>query len=159
MGESLTVSSPDFAPGESIPQKFTCDGAQVNPTISIAGVPSSTKSIAFIMDDPDVPKAVKSDGVFDHWTLYNIPASGSSVVIREASTVGTVGQNGTGKSGYVGPCPPREYEPSEHRYFFRAYALDVELSLAAGASKAEVLKSIEGHILAEGELMGRYKRP
>lgn len=160
MTSTLSFTSPDFENGGKIPQKFTCDGEQLNPELSISGVPEGTKTLALIMDDPDVPKALRPDGVFDHWTLFNIPPPpvGGMLEITQGSAVGTVGRNGAGKNAYIGPCPPREYEPSEHRYFFRLYTLDTELSLQTGASKADVLKAMEGHVLAQTELMGRYKR-
>lgn len=129
----------------------------MNPALSIGGVPDSARSLVLIMDDPDVPKALKPDGVFDHWTLFNIP-----VITKEIAsgvTVGVVGENGAGKNEYTGPCPPKQYEPSEHRYFFRLYALDIELPLKTGASKTDVLKAMEGHIITQAELVGRYKRP
>ena len=108
------------------------------------------------MDDPDVPKVLRPDGVFDHWTLFNIPST--TTEIPEGGTAGTEGKNGAGNSRYTGPCPPAQYEPSEHRYFFKLYALDTELSLPEGASKADVLKAMEGHVLGQAELIGKYKR-
>ena len=113
-------------------------------------------SFALVMDDPDVPKQLKPDGVFDHWVVFNIPATATK--IEAAGAVGIAGANGAGKNTYTGPCPPPQYEPSEHRYFFRLYAVDVMLRLEAGATKAQVLEAIRGHVLEEAELMGRYKR-
>jgi len=150
------ITSSAFAEGASIPSKFTCDGDQVSPPLSISGVPEGAKSLVLIMDDPDVPKQLKPDGVFDHWVLFNIPPS--TTEIPEGGSVGTPGGNGAGKNAYTGPCPPPQYEPSEHRYFFKLYALDTELPLKAGASKADVLKSLEGHVLAQAQLVGKYKR-
>ena len=108
------------------------------------------------MDDPDVPKALKPDGVFDHWVMFNIPASVTE--IPASGSVGLAGVNGAGKNAYTGPCPPAQYEPSEHRYFFRLYALDAMLSLSEGASKQDVLRAMQGHILEEAQLVGKYKR-
>lgn len=153
---TLTLTSPAFENGSSIPSRFTCDGDNMSPPLSWSGVPEGTKSLALIMDDPDVPKALKPDGVFDHWTLFNIPPETRE--IPEGGSVGVPGVNGAGKKAYTGPCPPPQYEPSEHRYFFRLYALDTMLSLSSGASKKEVLAVMQGHILAETELLGRYKR-
>ncbi len=153
---TLSLSSPAFQTGASIPSQFTCDAENVSPPFAIAGTPEGAKSLVLIVDDPDVPKALKPDGVFDHWTLFNIPPETSG--IPQAGSVGTAGVNGAGKNIYTGPCPPREYEPSEHRYFFKLYALDAMLDLPAGASKADVLQAMEGHILAQAELVGKYRR-
>ena len=128
----------------------------MSPPISWEGVPEDTKSLVLIMDDPDVPKALKPDGVFDHWTLFNIPPETKE--ITTGGTAGTRGANGAGKNQYAGPCPPKEYEPSEHRYFFRLYALGSMLELPEAATKQEVLAAMEGHVLAQAELIGKYKR-
>jgi len=154
---TLTLTSSAFAEGASIPSRFTCDGDRsVSPALVIAGVPDGTKSLALIMDDPDVPKALHADGVFDHWVLFNIPAETRE--ITEGGSAGVAGANGAGKNAYTGPCPPPQYEPSEHRYVFKLHALDTELPLQAGATKADVEKAMEGHIVAQTELIGRYKR-
>ena len=156
MPSTLTLSSSAFDDGQTIPSKYTCDGDSVSPPLSFGGVPEGTKSLALIVDDPDVPKKLKPDGVFDHWTLFNI--SPDTREISENGSAGTAGANGSGKSAYTGPCPPAQYEPSEHRYIFRLYALDAELNIPAGASKKEVLAAMEGHIVGQAELIGRYKR-
>ncbi len=157
MSPTFTLTSPAFADNASIPPRFTCDGDRsVSPALSIGGVPEGTKSLALIMDDPDVPKVLRADGVFDHWVLFNIPADTRE--ISEGGSVGVAGANSAGKNAYAGPCPPPQYEPSEHRYVFKLYALDSELPLPAGASKADVEKAMEGHILAQTQLVGRYKR-
>ena len=154
---TLTLTSSAFAEGASIPPRFTCDGDRsVSPALSIGGVPEGTKSLALIMDDPDVPKQLHADGVFDHWGLFNI--SPDTREIPEGKSVGIAGANGAGKNAYTGPCPPPQYEPSEHRYVFKLYALDSELPLQAGAAKADVEKAMEGHIVAQAQLVGRYKR-
>lgn len=153
---ALSLTSPAFQNAASIPSQFTCDAENVSPPLQISGVPEGAKSLVLIMDDPDVPKQLKPDGVFDHWTLFNIPPDTRE--IAQAGGAGTAGANGAGKSQYTGPCPPREYEPSEHRYYFKLYALDSMLSVPAGASKADVVSAMEGHIIAQAELMGKYKR-
>lgn len=153
---TMTLTSTAFSEGASIPAKYTCDGEQVNPPLSISGVPQEARSLALVMDDPDVPKQLKPDGVFDHWILFNIPPETKEIAM--GMTVGTAGKNGAGKNQYAGPCPPPQYEPSTHRYVFRVYALDTLLSLGAGATKQEVLDAMQGHILAQAELVGRYKR-
>ena len=153
---TMTLTSSTFIDGASIPPLYTCDGKNISPPLLISGVPAQAKSLVLIMDDPDVPKAVKPDGVFDHWALFNIAPA--TTTIAEGGSVGTRGNNGAGRLGYTGPCPPAQYEPSEHRYNFVLYALDNELALKEGASKQEVLQAIEGHVLEEVQLMGRYKR-
>ena len=160
MANTLKLTSSVFENDASIPPRFTCDGGPpaggMSPPLSWNGIPEGAKSLALIMDDPDVPKQLKPDGVFDHWTLFNIPPETSEILM--GGTAGTRGANGAGKSTYTGPCPPPQYEPSEHRYYFRLYALDTILGLPEGASKAEVLAAMEGHVLAEAELVGKYKR-
>src|SRR3989344_2661178 len=159
---ALSLTSPAFTQGTSIPSQFTCDAENISPPLQISGVPEGTVSLALLMDDPDIPQVFKEQrGIdsFDHWTLFNIspPPAGGVTEIAQAGSVGTAGANGAGKSESTGPCPPREYEPSEHRYFFRLYALDIELPLQASASKTDVLKAMEGHIIEQTELMGKYK--
>jgi Raf kinase inhibitor-like YbhB/YbcL family protein len=153
---SLTLTSTAFESNSAIPSLYTCDGNQINPPLSIEGTPAGAKSLALIMDDPDVPKQLKPDGVFDHWVLFNIPADTRN--IRENSSVGVQGANGGGKAAYTGPCPPAQYEPSTHRYFFTLYALDSMLPLQEGASKEEVLKAMQGHVIGQTQLMGTYKK-
>jgi Raf kinase inhibitor-like YbhB/YbcL family protein len=154
---TLKLTSPAFAESGSIPSMYTCDGERsLSPALTFAGVPAAAKSLALIMDDPDVPKQLRPDGVFDHWTLFNIPASTHE--IPEGGSVGIAGANGAGKNAYTGPCPPPQYEPSEHRYVFTLYALDRMLALKAGATKQEVKTAMQGHILDQTQLIGKYKR-
>lgn len=159
--ETFTLASPAFKNGETIPAKYTCDmpspdGLHTSPPFIIMNVPSGTKSLVLMMNDPDVPKEKRPSGNFDHWVVYNIKPEVS--VIEENEIFGVVGGNGRGEKKYAGPCPPPEYQPSTHRYYFRLYALDTELALAEGAQRPEVLTAIEGHVLAEAELMGKYDR-
>ncbi|OGG73037.1 kinase inhibitor [Candidatus Kaiserbacteria bacterium RIFCSPLOWO2_01_FULL_53_17] len=155
--EMLSLTSTAFKHGDSIPLKYTCDGEQtVNPPLTIRGIPGGTQSLVLLMEDPDIPKKTKPDDMFDHWVLFNIPPV--LTTIAEGASAGVPGMNSRGSHGYTGPCPPKEFEPSEHRYFFRLYALDAELPLKYGASKTDVLKAMQGHMLEEVELMGRYKR-
>ena len=154
---SLSLASPAFEQNARIPSKYTCDGDRsINPPLAFSGVPEGAKSLALIMDDPDVPKVLHADGVFDHWVLFNIPPATRE--IAEGGSVGTAGANGAGGNTYYGPCPPPQYEPSEHRYIFVLYALDTELPLKEGAAKQEVLKAMEGHIIEQAQLVGKYKR-
>ena len=154
---TLSLTSSEFKEGESIPSRYTCDDKRdLNPPLSISGVPGGAKSLTLIMDDPDVPKALKPDGMFDHWVLFNIPPATSG--IPADSSAGTPGSNSAGAHAYTGPCPPPEYQPNEHRYVFKLYALDAMLDLPAGAAKAQVEQAMKGHILEETQLVGRYKR-
>ena len=153
---TFSLSSSAFTQNASIPSQYTCDGLQASPPLSISGTPEGAASLALIMEDPDVPKQLKPDGVFLHWVVFNIPASVTELV--EGASVGVQGKNGAGKNGYAGPCPPPQYEPSEHRYIFTLYALDANLSLEAGATKDAVVQAMEEHIVAQTQLIGKYKR-
>lgn len=156
----FTLTSPAFENNGKIPAKYTCDGDRfLSPALAWSGAPEETKSFALIMDDPDIPQVVKdARGIeaFDHWTLFNIPPDARE--IPEGGTAGTMGTNTAGSASYTGPCPPLEYEPSEHRYFFKLHALGSLLALPEGATKAEVLSALTPHLLAETELVGRYSR-
>lgn len=146
------LESTDFKEGGIIPMRHTCDGEDYSPNLSWGIGPEGTQSFILIMDDPDAPM-----GTWDHWVLYNIPADctgfpeGAKQFRREIKS----GLNSWNKLGYGGPCPPDR----EHRYFFKLYALDKELDLGEGATKQEVEVAMQGHILAEAQLMGRYNRP
>lgn len=151
---SVKLISSVFKEGETIPVKHTCDGKDVSPPLSWSGAPEGTKSFALICDDPDAPM-----GTWVHWVIYNIPDSVTSLpegVPTNKSVMGDALQGITDfrRIGYGGPCPPG----GTHRYYFKIYALDTILDLPAGATKGELLKAMEGHILAEGQLMGRYSR-
>ncbi len=152
---SLVISSPSLADGAEIHTKFTCDGADISPAVHWSGSPAGTRSFALIADDPDAPA-----GVWTHWVLFDLPASTTALPenvpkVEELSTGGRQGRNDFRKIGYGGPCPP---PGKPHRYFFKLYALDHPLGLRAGASKQEVEAAMQGHILAEAKLTGRYKR-
>lgn len=152
---NMEIRSASFQNESDIPPQFSCDGANKSPGLNWSGQPEGTKSFVLIMDDPDIPAFVKQKmgiEVFDHWVLYNIPASAHG--IAEGQSEGVQGKNSSGGLGYTGPCPPDR----EHRYFFRLYALDAELALPAGASRQNVDQAMRGHIMAEAGLMGRYAR-
>ncbi|MBI4406617.1 YbhB/YbcL family Raf kinase inhibitor-like protein [Candidatus Micrarchaeota archaeon] len=143
------LSSPAFAHNGQIPNKHSCDGGDVIPPFEIQGVPQNTRSLALIMDDPDAVPVVGY--LYVHWVVFNIPPSVSQ--IPEGTQIGTVGASGSNQNRYEGPCPP----PGEtHRYFFRLYALDTELSLQEGATKQDVETAMQGHILGQTELAGQY---
>lgn len=148
----MKFSSPAFANGEKIPSKYTCDGEERSPPLRIDGVPEKAISLVIIVDDPDVPLKVRSDGLWIHWIVFNISPK-TKEIGENAAPPGTLGA-GTGRLGYQGPCPPDR----EHRYFFKLYALDKTLSLREGATKDEIEKAMRGHILAQAEFMGLYER-
>lgn len=145
-----------FEQGEPIPVKYSCDGEDISPSLAWGDPPAGTQSLALIMDDPDAPV-----GTWDHWILFNIspelreleenlPITGKN---QDPGTI-FVGNNSWGRADYGGPCPPS----GTHRYFFKLYALDTTVSLLPGATKQELLSAMEGHILAEAELMGTFNR-
>ncbi len=151
---SLTVTSPTFKQGAMIPAKYTCDGDGISPPLAWSGAPEKTTTFALIVDDPDAPR-----GTFVHWVLFNIPASVTKLAEHfppsQTFPNGMVsGTNDAGTFGYTPPSPPS----GTHRYFFKVYALDSTISLAAGATKAQLVEAMNGHILASGQLIGRYKR-
>ena len=157
----MTIASPSFKHGQSIPSQYTCDGHRnTNPPLEFSGVLPKTVSLALLVDDPDVPKEIKPDGVFDHWTLFNMPPDTAFIPETNdpAKYPGVIGINSAGQKQYTGPCPPKEPEPEEHHYYFKLYALDCMLELPVGATKAHVLAAMEGHILEKSELVGRYKK-
>jgi len=151
---ALEIYSTAFSEGEMIPTRYTCDGPDVSPDLSWSGVPETAKSLALICDDPDAPM-----GTWVHWVLFNIPSRASGLpaeVPPDAALENGAGHgtNDFGRLGYGGPCPPG----GTHRYFFKLYALDTELNLDSGVTKDQLLEAMQGHILAEGQLMGKYKR-
>ncbi|MGH9863161.1 MAG: YbhB/YbcL family Raf kinase inhibitor-like protein [Candidatus Acidiferrales bacterium] len=152
---TLELKSPAFSPGGDIPKKFTCDGPDLSPALSWTDPPVGTQSFTLIVDDPDAPV-----GTWVHWVFYDLPPSARSLPEARPKTSdleggARQGRNDFGRIGYGGPCPP---PGPPHRYFFKLYALSAELGLKPGATKADVEKAMKGKILAQAELMGRYKR-
>ncbi|MBI1914469.1 MAG: YbhB/YbcL family Raf kinase inhibitor-like protein [Planctomycetes bacterium] len=152
---ALELTSSAFQEGQPIPRQYTGDGKDASPALKWTDPPAGTKSLALICDDPDAPRKT-----WVHWVLFNVPAESrelnEGVPAQETLPGGArQGKNDFGKIGYGGPAPPRG---KPHRYFFRLYALDTMLDLSAGASKADLVKAIEGHVLAEAPLMGTYAR-
>src|SRR5690242_6033871 len=129
----MKLTSPAFKNTDKIPSKYTCDGSDVNPELFISHVPSRAQSLVLIMDDPDVPSSVRTDNMWDHWVVFNIPPQ-TTHIPENSQPLGVPGRNTEGKLNYQGPCPPDR----EHRYFIKLYALDIMLSLPQGASKKEV---------------------
>jgi len=151
----MKLSSAAFDPGSTIPKKYTCDGPDVSPPLRWSDAPAGTQSFALIADDPDAPV-----GTWVHWVLYDLPGSAHELAenVPKDETLPSgarQGRNDFRRIGYGGPCPPRG---PAHRYFFKLYALDAKLGLKPGASKTEVEKAMQGHILAQSEVMGRYGR-
>jgi Raf kinase inhibitor-like YbhB/YbcL family protein len=149
----MKLSSKAFKHNGAIPSKYTCQGLDINPPLEIADVPAKTKSLALIMDDPDVPERIRKDRMFVHWVVFNIDPKITEIK-EGVPTLGILGRNTGGMSRYMGPCPPDK----EHRYYFKLYALDIMFSLSEGVSKEELLHAMEGHILAQTELIGRYEK-
>lgn len=151
---AFSLTSPAFTDGGAIPSAFTCDAGQTNPSPALAWkeAPAGTKSFALILHDPDAPLA----GGFTHWVLFDIPATTTSLPQAfQPGSVGVSGNSGFRRPGYGGPCPPS----GVHHYHFMLSALDVAtLGLQPGATKAEVEKAMEGHVLAKTELVGTYQR-
>ena len=149
----MKLTSSAFQNGGKIPSEYTCDGPNICPPLSLSAVPAEAKSLAIIMDDPDVPKSIRPDGMWDHWVVFNIPP-GMREIEKGKEPEGTHGKGSGGNQDYYGPCPPDR----EHRYFFKLYALDAKLDLPAKSSKKQVETAMQGHTIAKAELMGRYER-
>lgn len=146
---NFSLTSQAFEHGGQIPTQHTCEGADLSPALVWSGIPDGTRSLALIVDDPDAPT-----GTFTHWLAWGIDPGAAMLGEGEAAPV--EGENGFGSAGYRGPCPPPGH--GRHRYFFRLHALDLELDLGAGASKDELERAIDGHVLGTAELIGGYER-
>jgi len=149
----MKLTSNAFNDGDTIPRRYTCDGANVSPPLTISDIPAGTKSLVLILEDRDVPRYIREDQMWDHWIVFNIPPD--TTQIREGNE--PAGQHGVGTGhnlNYYGPCPP----DAEHRYFFKLYALDSLLTLAEKPTKKQVEAAMEEHVLAKTELMGVYGR-
>ncbi len=147
--EKLVFSSPSFKTNDFLASKFTCDGRDTNPPLTIEKVPGEAKSLALIVDDPDAP-----GGTWTHWVLWDIDPNTREIKEDSVPAGAKQGLNDFRSASYGGPCPPG----GTHRYFFKLYALDRELGLAPGASRSAVEKAMKGHVLAQAELMGKYAR-
>jgi Raf kinase inhibitor-like YbhB/YbcL family protein len=156
---SLSVSSTAFASGNAIPRRHTGDGEDLSPPLSWSGVPSSARELALVVDDPDAPTSEP----WVHWVIYKLPvtleglAEGVAPIAHpKAPATAVQGKNSWGALGYRGPAPPKGH--GTHRYFFKLYALDAELNVSEPLDKPRLLRAMDGHIVAEGELMGTYER-
>ncbi len=153
--DAISISSDVFENGGMLSSEYTCDGSDVSPGLSWDGIPEGTQSIALIVDDPDAPGKT-----WVHWVIYNIPAnsSGLPAAVPKNKTLddGSLqGKNDFGRIGYNGPCPP---PGKAHRYFFKVYALDTTSGLKSGVTKSQLEAAMSGHILAQGEMIGKYGR-
>jgi Raf kinase inhibitor-like YbhB/YbcL family protein len=151
----LYLKTPAFQPGSEIPQQYTCEGEDLSPPMQWGGAPKGTQSFALIAEDPDAPS-----GTFTHWVLYELPPSVTELPqglprTEHVKFGGSQGMNDFGKLGYGGPCPP---PGKPHRYFFKLYALDNMPDVKPGAKKEDLERAMEGHVLAQAEIMGKYQR-
>lgn len=144
----MKITSAAFEHDASIPSMYTCDGTDSIPPLTFEGVPDTAASLALVVDDPDAP-----GGTWDHWVVWNIPPATRGIESGRPPS-GIAGRNSWKRNDWGGPCPPS----GEHRYFFKLYALDTMLGLGAAASKAELEKAMKGHVLAQSEMIGRYRR-
>lgn len=149
------IASKAFSQGEMIPKKFTCDDSDVSPALTWTDAPAGTQNFALIMEDPDAPV-----GLWIHWVIYGVPGDAHELaegLPKQDQLPGGIkqGRNSFQKIGYGGPCPP---PGKPHRYFFKLYALDTKLDLAARGAKADLERAMKGHILAQSELIGKYGR-
>jgi Raf kinase inhibitor-like YbhB/YbcL family protein len=153
---AFVLSSSSFTHEGAIPSKYTCEGSDMSPPLSWSGVPEGTKSLAFILDDPDAPDPKAPQRVWVHWVLYNFPPAAGSLEegVDKLPGEAGVGKNDWGRTGYGGPCPPI----GRHRYFHKLYALDTVLPDLGTPTKKELEQAMEGHILARAELMGTYEK-
>ena len=145
---ALQITSPAFQNNGHIPSQYTCDGEDINPPLMIANIPQGTKSIALICDDPD------ASGTWVHWVVWNIDPNVKEIKEDTVPTGAVEGLNDFRKHAYGGPCPPS----GTHRYFFKVYALDTMLDISPNSTKADLEQAMKGHILAEGQFVGLYKR-
>ena len=145
----MKITSSAFKHNEKIPVKYTCNGDDINPPLQFSDVPPDAKSLVLIVDDPDAPL-----GTWVHWVVFNIDSAVSEVAENSVPKGGVEAQTNFGSSGYGGPCPPQ----GTHRYFFKLYALDVRLTLDTQVDKKVVEEKMQGHILAQAELVGLYSQ-
>jgi len=146
---SMRLLSPEFKNNEIIPGKFTCDGLNISPELKIYGIPDNAVSLALILDDPD-----SIGGNWSHWVMWNIDPKTDTIAENTVPAGAIVGKSDFGENKYGGPCPPS----GSHRYVFHLYALDIKLDIAPNSTKADLLKAMENHLIAETELMGVYSR-
>lgn len=149
--QRITVTSTAFTENGTVPRRYTCDGADVSPPLTFAGVPADAAELVVVLEDPNAPH-----GTFTHWLMWGVPARDTRLTAGTAPRGATEGRNSFKKTGYGGPCPPKGAAP--HRYVLSVYAADRKLTLATGASPDDVRRALTGHTLASGTLTGRYGR-
>ena len=145
----MELTSAAFEPGGKVPSRYTCDGEDLSPPLAWRGVPAGAESLALIVDDPDAPGKV-----WVHRVLYGLPPGTAGIAEGAVPPGAREGTTDFGRTGYGGPCPPS----GTHRYVFTLYALDAPIELPPGATKAQLLEAMEGHVLAKSALQGRYAR-
>lgn len=145
----IGVTSSAFSQGQLIPKQYTCDGANINPPLALSGIPTNAKNVVIIMDDPDAPS-----GTWTHWVTWNISPDTKEIKSGIKPIGSIVGNNDFGESSYEGPCPPS----GTHHYFFRIYALDIKVQLTPDFKRKNLEQEMSGHVVASGELMGKYSR-
>lgn len=148
----MEISSPAFDHNELMPAVYTCHGDDISPPLEFAGIPAGTLTLALIVDDPDAPDPAAPKVVWEHWVMWNIPAGVSRIDAGTVPEGAIQGTNSWGRTDYGGPCPPIGI----HRYFFKLYALDTTLALSTSSIKADVEAAMQGHVLAQAEIIGRY---
>jgi Raf kinase inhibitor-like YbhB/YbcL family protein len=146
---ALHITSPAFQNNGSIPRQYTCDGKDISPPLVIENCPAEAQSIALIVDDPDAPV-----GIWVHWVVWNIDPTTKEIAENAVPPGAVEGTNDFRRHAYGGPCPPS----GTHRYFFKIYALDTMLDISPNSTKTDLEKAMKGHILAEGQIIGLYKR-
>lgn len=153
---ALSITSEAFEMGAEIPEKYTCDGADVAPPLTINGVPAEARTLALVVDDPDAPDPAAPKRTWVHWVLYDLPPAAARIPEggRDLPPGARPGTNDFGRTGYGGPCPP----VGRHRYFFKLYALDAPLGDLKAPTKARLLDAMKGHVVAQAELMATYRR-
>jgi Raf kinase inhibitor-like YbhB/YbcL family protein len=149
----MKLTSSAFIHQEYIPRLYTCDGGNISPPLEIQDVPAGTQSLALILEDPDVPKHIREDRMWNHWIIFNMPPD-TTHILEGKEPAGTHGLGTGNNTKYYGPCPP----DGEHRYFFKLFALDALLDLPEKSTKEQVETAIKGHVLAKTELIGIYGR-
>ena len=158
MTVQMKIASAAFEHGASIPKRYTCEGEDLSPPLQWSGVPAGARSLALIVDDPDAPDPAAPKMTWVHWVLYNLPPATTHLdpgVAPSTLPVGTLqGRNDWKRTGYGGPCPPI----GRHRYFHKLYALDAMLPDLKQPTKDQLLKAMDGHVLAQGELIGTYQK-
>ncbi|MGZ8755950.1 MAG: YbhB/YbcL family Raf kinase inhibitor-like protein [Acidimicrobiia bacterium] len=148
----MQITSPTFADNTPIPDRFTCRGDDISPPLDITGVPEGAESLVLIVDDPDAPDPAAPKVVWEHWVMWNIAPETSAIAAGTVPAGAVQGTNSWGRPGYGGPCPPI----GTHRYFFKLFALDTTLALSTTSIKADVETAMQGHMLAQTDLLGLY---